>query len=599
MMALAQACGEQARKELIDVLDSPEMRGKKVLVLDPNLSGPLALIAQPSMLKEHGVVQLHHLSSEPIITDVKNILYLVRPRLQYMDMIAQHLQHNAQTDAAKHSALYFVPRRTMVCEKVLDVHAVCWMDLFVPHTQHSGVCMYKILEERGVLGDVTIGEYELEFIPFDEDVLSLEMDMSFKECAASWGIIPRVMGKGAGANAVADIMARMRREVLLESTKGRTAPPEFDTMVLIDREVDMLTPMCTQLTYEGLIDEILRINNGTVEMEQKVQDPAGAASSSTTKKVKIPLNSSDKLFREIRDKNFSVVGAVLRERATTIRSDYKGLSPEVAEIKQFVKKLNALPEIERHIGIAEQLTVATRAPAFLSRINMEQAMVEGRNFDANSEYVEEMVCKQEPLLAVLRLLCLLSLTSNGLPRKHFDAFRRELLHAYGFDKLFTVTNLEKAGLLRKQDGKGAYALIKRAMKLVVDDHDDSAATDIAFTYSGYAPLSIRLVQQAITGGWKPIEDVLKNLPGPHFDAMVGEDDHAASTSLASQQQPAASSRRSRVLVVFVGGVTYAEVSALRWWSMQESVSHDFVVATTKLVSGMSLLNTLVEDYGRT
>jgi hypothetical protein len=31
--------------------------------------------------------------------------------------------------------------------------------------------------------------------------------------------------------------------------------------LLLDRGVDLLTPLATQLTYEGLIDEIFGINN--------------------------------------------------------------------------------------------------------------------------------------------------------------------------------------------------------------------------------------------------------------------------------------------------------------------------------------------------
>lgn len=39
-------------------------------------------------------------------------------------------------------------------------------------------------------------------------------------------------------------------------------------LVLVDREVDMVTPLCTQLTYEGLLDEVLGIRNGTVSIDQ-------------------------------------------------------------------------------------------------------------------------------------------------------------------------------------------------------------------------------------------------------------------------------------------------------------------------------------------
>ena len=48
-----------------------------------------------------------------------------------------------------------MPRRTLVCE--------------------------KILEDEGVLGDLTIGEFPLHFIPLEPDLLSLELESSFEE----------------------------------------------------------------------------------------------------------------------------------------------------------------------------------------------------------------------------------------------------------------------------------------------------------------------------------------------------------------------------------------------------------------------------------
>ena len=51
-------------------------------------------------------------------------------------------------------SVFFVPRRTIVCEKVF--------------------------QEEGVYGDVVLGEYALDFIPFESDVLSLELDTAFR-----------------------------------------------------------------------------------------------------------------------------------------------------------------------------------------------------------------------------------------------------------------------------------------------------------------------------------------------------------------------------------------------------------------------------------
>ena len=50
-------------------------------------------------------------------------------------------------------SVVWVPRRTLVCN--------------------------KILEEAGVLGDISVEEFPLYFIPLDHDVLSLALEDSF------------------------------------------------------------------------------------------------------------------------------------------------------------------------------------------------------------------------------------------------------------------------------------------------------------------------------------------------------------------------------------------------------------------------------------
>jgi hypothetical protein len=39
----------------------------------------------------------------------------------------------------------------------------------------------RILEEEGVLGEVTLSAFNLQFIPLAEDVVSLEYDHAFRE----------------------------------------------------------------------------------------------------------------------------------------------------------------------------------------------------------------------------------------------------------------------------------------------------------------------------------------------------------------------------------------------------------------------------------
>ncbi|KAI5578496.1 hypothetical protein BDE02_08G031200 [Populus trichocarpa] len=478
---------EQSQKDLVDILKN--IRGKKCLVIDPKLSGSISLIIQTTILRENGA-ELRHLSAEPVQTDCTKVVYLVRSEFSLMRFICSNIHHDTSQGLQREYYVYFVPRREVVCEKVL--------------------------EEENVHNLVTIGEYPLYMVPLDEDVLSFELDLANKECLvdgntsslwhiakaihkleSSFGVIPNVRAKGKASVRIADILNRMQAEEPVNSSD--MVMPEINTLILIDREVDMVTPMCSQLTYEGLLDEFLHINNGAMELDSSIMGDQQEG-----KKMKVPLNSSDKLFKEIRDLNFEVVVQVLRQKATSMKQDYTDMTTThqtVSELKDFVKKLNSLPEMTRHINLAQHLSTFTSKHSFQSRLDMEQTLVEAQSYDICYDYIEELIHKQEPLVTVVRLLILFSITNSGLPKKNFDHLRRELLHSYGFEHIAMLNNLEKAGLLKKQESKGNWLTIKRNLQLVTEDTDTTNPNDIAYVFSGYAPLSIRLVQHAVRSGW--------------------------------------------------------------------------------------------------
>lgn len=554
-------------------------------MIDSKLSGTLSLVIQTALLKENGA-ELRLLSDEPVQTDCSKILYLVRSQVDLMRLISSNILSDVSKGLQREYFIYFVPRRTVACEKVL--------------------------EEKKVHDMIIIGEYPLYIVPLDEDVLSFELDYALKDYKVdgdstslwhiakalhklefNFGVIPNIRAKGKGAARVADILNQMQLEdpVNLEEI----GIPEINTLILLDREVDMVTPMCFQLTYEGILDEILHIKNGSVEVDASIM-----SSQQDGKKMKVPLNSSDRLYKEVRDLQFGVVVQILREKAMSMKQDYSDISTTqtVSELKDFVKKLNSLPEISRHINLAQHLCTFTSKPSFNGRLDMEQTILEGQAYDICFDHVEEMIFKQEPIINVLRQLVLLSITNAGLPKKQFDYIRRELLHSYGFEHMPTLNNLEKAGFLRKQESRSTWPTLTRALNLIVDDSNPANPNDISYIYSGYAPLSIRLVQHAIRSGWRTIEELLKLLPGPHSDIKRG-DYYSSSAKDILQSIPTntngrtADGRRLVALVVFVGGVTFGEISALRFLSSQDGMGYDFIVATTKIVNGDTLLETFI------
>jgi hypothetical protein len=68
-------------------------------------------------------------------------------------------------------------------------------------------------------------------------------------------------------------------------------------------------------------------------------------------------------------------------------------------------------------------------------------------------HIEECINRQEPLFLVLRLLCLYSLTYNGIPEKIYNFVRREILQTYGFRYLFVLEKLNKLGIKQSAEEK--------------------------------------------------------------------------------------------------------------------------------------------------
>lgn len=107
------------------------------------------------------------------------------------------------------------------------------------------------------------------------------------------------------------------------------------------------------------------------------------------------------------------------------------------------------------------------------------------------------------------------------------------LQTYGYEHLATLHNLEKAGLLRPQENR-TFPLMRKALKLVSENVDElvrellptlpvvSLCTafaqqpkDISYVFSGYAPLSVRLVELLERpNGWSSFEEATRPLAEP-------------------------------------------------------------------------------------
>ena len=82
------------------------------------------------------------------------------------------------------------------------------------------------------------------------------------------------------------------------------------------------------------------------------------------------------------------------------------------------------------------------------------------------------------------------------------------IQSYGYQYLHSMNHLEAAGLLKVQEGARAFSAIKQNLRLCNQEVDEKNPTDISYCYSGYAPLSVRLVEHIVkNNSWKGIEEV--------------------------------------------------------------------------------------------
>lgn len=61
---------------------------------------------------------MRHLTAEPVQTDCTRVVYLVRSQLDLMKYICLHIKDDTSKGIEREYFLYFVPRRSVVCEKV-------------------------------------------------------------------------------------------------------------------------------------------------------------------------------------------------------------------------------------------------------------------------------------------------------------------------------------------------------------------------------------------------------------------------------------------------------------------------------------------------
>jgi vacuolar protein sorting-associated protein 33A len=170
--------------------------------------------------------------------------------------------------------------------------------------------------------------------------------------------------------------------------------------------------------------------------------------------------------------------------------------------------------------------------------------------------VEELIAQGAEMQVVIRLLCLASITAGGIKAKTLENIKKEVLQvrcflpcdhgtlmavqAYGYSYLPLLLSLATPPLAillpnplpssapaAVSSAKYPYTSLRKSLRLLIDGDEslDELENDISYVYSGYAPISIRLIQCVAQKG-----GVLSN-PAKSKDGGAEEDGKKGKSTL--------------------------------------------------------------------
>lgn len=229
----------------------------------------------------------------------------------------------------------------------------------------------------------------------------------------------------------------------------------------------------------------------------------------------------------------------------------------------------------------------------------------------DSEYIETIISQGEDLPRILRLIAIQSFCNNGLKKSVFDFYKREIVQTFGYEHLVTLNAFEQAGIFRVTGGfhdwaGRQYGSIRNRFKLTWNTDgrptrdNSNTVHDLGHVHHGYTPLSVRLVQHIDQFGFRSLNEALqRHLPKsevPIFEEIqqLPAGLRKRRNSDTTSQQSAPEANQKLMLVFYLGGCTMSEISSIRLLSHKEGTNSEFIVATTSIITGKSLLQSLTE-----
>ena len=576
---------EHIENNLLNILESlPKF--PKTLILDKSCIQKLNFFTTKEKLNTSNVCKdIIMLRPGTLMADSPIIVYLVPPKKECVQIVEKHIEGNTKN---------LTPVENKIEEGKSDENRA--------NKEYYVIFFPKITNEcQSFINDSLYRAYfniynlNMDIYPLDYELMSLEDDNCFHQLYItnnynSLFLLNRaiikyetVFGKIKHKYCKGDL-AKKLKEMLCEEEKNVNLEEEPKTLacIMLDRTIDMITPLITNHVYEALLDDNFGIEFNMIKVPPKLLEKESKEES-----IKLNLSHTDKFYTKIKDYSFNQIRIYLPARLqehNKIIDETKKKSRDLKKIQDDLENVSKIKEertsLTNHINLADFIAKKERLPITRFYYMFEQGLLYGDLPDKIHEFIFDEIRKKSDEYDILKIICLYSIIHGGFKNKIYDQLRKEFFLIYGFQELFMWRNLEKLRVLKAADNQNFYSNLNRKLNLMSDEEFDSKEQkDASYVYNGFCPIIIRLLERLVEKGWGSIKDILKEIPGK--DEYPNEE-----TEIISQK-----TEKQFILLVFIGGLTYGELAGIRYLN-KKLRNKKFIILTTNMINSKKMFDSL-------
>ena len=591
---------EQNFLTILDLLPNQE----RSLIIEETCIQKFGFFIKSDLLSEKKFTKkIFLLQNNPPDIQSPILLYVIPPKKECLELIEKHIKDNFD----KTSMRVYLDKKDSKKKgknKVEDEEREIKKEfhiIFIPKIVNE--CS-KFLKESNYNDFYHIYNLNMDIFPLDYDLMSLENDSAFYDLYIEENLniisvlvraivkYENIFGKikykyylGNLAKKLNDLL--LKEEEISPSIDKANDPGTFSCFIF-DRASDMITPLCSTFVYEGLLDEFfgISLNSMKVHIDILGKKPNDKIKSD---EIRLDLSKNDKFYTRIKDYNYNKIKFFLNNKLkehNKLLEESKVKSTSLSQIQENILKIKLLkeerPSLVNQINLIDYITKLKKLPKEQLFLFYEQTLLLGESSSTIFESIEDEMAQKGDLYKIIRILCIYSLINGGIKNKIFDQLRRDILNIYGFQEIFFLNNLEKMKMLKSYDSSNLfYYDINKRLKLIDDSVDLNNPNDAAYSFSGYCPILVRLIEKAISKGWNSIKDVLKKLstdfeyPNDELEILNNNDNK----------------EKKYILLVFIGGITYGELASIRYLNNKLN-DKKFIVLTTGMINSKKIFNSL-------